>query len=174
MYQKQLTINKLLEKNVFPKLKVSEANITDFYDSRIHASHILVENESTAKDIIAQLAKVSKSKLTSTFMSLAEKYSIDPSAADNGGDLGEFGKGQMVAPFEEAAFALAENQYTKVPVNTQFGYHVILRLPKNETLEEQHDSIKEYLLTQIKTESVPKYVEQVRSKADIQVLYTEP
>lgn len=174
LYQKQLTINKLLEKTVFPKLKVSDAEVEDYYNSRVHAAHILVETEDEANAIIKELGKVTKQKLAARFMELAKNRSIDPSAAENGGDLGEFGTGQMVQPFEEAAMALAENAYTKVPVQTQFGYHVILRLPMNSTLEDSSDQIREMLLTQKKSEAVPLYLEQLKNKATIEVLYVEP
>jgi len=174
LYKKQLTINKLLEKNVFPKLKVSEDDIQAYYDSRIHAAHILVDTEEEATAIISDLGKVSKAKLATKFGDLASNKSTDPSAATNGGDLGEFGAGQMVPEFEQAAFALNEGEYTKTPVKTQFGYHVILRLPMNQTFEEEHDQISDYLLNDMKAKAVPLYLEQLRSKAQVEILYTEP
>jgi foldase protein PrsA len=174
LYTKQLTINKLLEKTVFPKIKVTESEVQEFYDSRIHAMHILVETEEEASGIIAQLKKVSQKNLVSKFSELANESSKDPSAATNGGDLGEFGKGQMVPQFEEAAFALDEYGFTLEPVKTQFGYHVILRLPKEKTFEEQSTEINDFLVTQKKSAAVPLYVEQIRSKAEIEVFYKEP
>ena len=85
----------------------------------ISASHILVETEHEAKDLVKKLQE------GKTFESLAKEFSKCPSGAD-GGALGSFGKGQMVQPFEEAAFALKVGE-TSGPVRTQFGYHLIKR-----------------------------------------------
>lgn len=88
--------------------------------SMVTAKHILVEQEYEAKDLLAKLNKGENS-----FEELAEKFSKCPSGK-SGGSLGEFGKGQMVAPFEEAAFSLDVGKVSE-PVKTQFGYHLILR-----------------------------------------------
>lgn len=171
LYSKQLIINKLLEEKVFSEIYVSESEIETFYNERIHAAHILVETEDEAYDIIRQLGRVSRNSLPTKFGELATELSTDPSAATNGGDLGEFSKGQMVAPFEEAVFALEELEYTAAPVQTQFGYHVILRLPKDSTLEEESPEIREMLAMQKKSAIVPSYIEQLKSKADIKITY---
>ncbi len=87
--------------------------------SQIRASHILVEKEYLAEDVLKKLSE------GSTFESLAKAFSSCPSSED-GGDLGHFGKGQMVPAFEEAAFALKVGE-TSGAVRTQFGYHIIKR-----------------------------------------------
>jgi len=87
--------------------------------STITASHILVEREYEAEDILKKLYE------GNSFESLAKAYSKCPSG-EEGGDLGSFGKGQMVASFEQAAFALKPGEVSK-PVQTQFGYHIIKR-----------------------------------------------
>ena len=173
LYTKQLTINKLLEKVVYSKISVSDSEVSEFYDSRIRAMHILVETEKEANSLIEQLKKVSLQDIESKFAELAKAKSKDPSAATNGGDLGEFGRGQMVPEFEQAAFALEDYAFTAEPVKTQFGYHVILRLPKEQTLAEQNDAISEFLLNQKKGTAVPLYLDQLRSKASVQVSYVE-
>jgi peptidyl-prolyl cis-trans isomerase C len=88
--------------------------------STIRASHILVGTEHEAQDLIKKLDE------GTTFEDLAQKFSQCPSGKQ-GGDLGNFGKGQMVAPFEQAAFALNPGEISK-PVQTQFGYHLIKRV----------------------------------------------
>ncbi len=173
LYRRQLLINKLLEKKVFPKLKVSKQEVIDYYDSTIHAAHILVKDEDTAYDLIHQLQRTSASDLNAKFFQLAEENSVDPSAKTNKGDLGEFSKGMMVPEFEKAAFALEEGEFTTTPVKTQFGYHIILRLPKDKTLDEEFSDIESALLTKKKSAAVPLYVEQLRKKADIKILYSE-
>ena len=90
-------------------------------DSReeIKARHILVAKEQTAKDVINQL------KGGDDFVALAKEKSTGPSGP-NGGDLGYFSRGAMVPAFETAAFALGIGQHSQTPVQTQFGWHVIL------------------------------------------------
>ncbi len=85
----------------------------------IGAKHILVEQEFEAQDLVKKMGE------GDTFEDLAQKFSKCPSGK-TGGDLGEFGRGQMVAPFEEAAFSLDVDQVSD-PVQTQFGYHLIKR-----------------------------------------------
>src|SRR6267378_3334392 len=84
----------------------------------VHALHILVKTEAEAKSVIAELDK------GADFTTLAKKYSIDPGAG-SGGDLGYFGRDDMVKEFADTAFALPAGQYTKTPVKTEFGWHVI-------------------------------------------------
>ena len=88
--------------------------------NKIRASHILVEKHKLALEIIDRIQS------GEDFKELAKQYSICPSKK-RGGDLGEFGRGQMVKEFEKAAFALQPGEMTAEPVKTKFGYHVILR-----------------------------------------------
>lgn len=87
---------------------------------QVHVAHILVEKESVAKEVLA------KAQAGESFAKLAEQYSVCPSRK-RGGDLGTFGRGAMVRPFEEAAFALKPGELSGL-VKTQFGYHIIKRL----------------------------------------------
>ncbi|MFN4211791.1 MAG: peptidylprolyl isomerase [Devosia sp.] len=96
-----------------------EAFIADFVPAdEIRASHVLVPTEDEAKAVKAELDG------GADFATVAKEKSIDPGAA-NGGDLGFFGKGMMVAPFEAAAFALTDIGQVSDPVESQFGWHVI-------------------------------------------------
>ncbi len=87
---------------------------------QVRCAHILVEKESLAKEILAKL------QAGESFSKLAEQYSIDGSRR-RGGDLGTFGRGMMVKPFEEASFKLKPGEISGL-VKTQFGYHIIKRL----------------------------------------------
>jgi len=87
-------------------------------ETEIHARHILVKTREEADALIARLVK------GEDFEKLAKENSTDGSASQ-GGDLGYFTRGQMVKPFEDAAFALKAGEYTSVPVETPFGWHVI-------------------------------------------------
>ncbi|WP_040534104.1 peptidylprolyl isomerase PrsA [Schleiferilactobacillus shenzhenensis] len=94
------------------------------YEPKITVSHILVKDEKTAKDIINQL-NADKGK---NFATLAKKYSTDTGSKANGGKLTPFDSTdtQYDATFKKAAFALKQGEWTKTPVKTQYGYHVIM------------------------------------------------
>ncbi len=88
---------------------------------KIKCSHILVNKHSEALQVLERL------KRGESFANLAKELSIDRGSGKRGGDLGLFGRGQMVKPFEEAAFKLKKGELTNEPVRTQFGYHIIKR-----------------------------------------------
>jgi peptidyl-prolyl cis-trans isomerase C len=88
---------------------------------RIKCSHILVKKQSEAQAILERLKK------GESFAELARELSIDRGSAKRGGDLGVFGRGMMVKPFEEAAFKLNKGEMTQEAVKTEFGYHIIKR-----------------------------------------------
>jgi peptidyl-prolyl cis-trans isomerase C len=117
--------NAYFKKNIVGS--VTDADVKARYDEEIkklppqeevHARHILVKTEDEAKDIIKQL------DAGKDFAELAKEKSSDPNKSE-GGDLGYFSKGRMVKEFEDAAFALKKGEYTKTPVKTQFGFHII-------------------------------------------------
>jgi len=87
--------------------------------TKAKASHILVDKQSQALKILEEL------KAGGNFSDLAKKYSTCPSGK-KGGDLGQFGRGQMVKEFEQATFAMKVGEISQ-PVKTQFGYHIIKR-----------------------------------------------
>ncbi|HEY1300056.1 MAG TPA: peptidylprolyl isomerase [Stellaceae bacterium] len=127
----------------------------------VHARHILVKTEAEAKSIIAQLEK------GADFATLAKKYSTDPGAA-SGGDLGYFGRGDMVPEFTAAAFSLKPGQYTKTPVKTQFGWHVILvedhRTKKPPTFEEARADVSRLLAREV----VEAKLKELRQNAKVE------
>lgn len=88
---------------------------------KIKCSHILLKKHSEALQILERIKK------GESFADLARELSIDRGSGKRGGDLGFFGRGQMVKPFEEAAFKLNKGELTNEPVRTQFGYHIIKR-----------------------------------------------
>ncbi|MGM0397068.1 MAG: peptidylprolyl isomerase [Bacillota bacterium] len=105
------------------------------------ASHILVEDEDKAEEIIQEIDD------GLDFEEAAANYSSCPSK-EAGGSLGEFGKGQMVPEFEEAAFNLEVGAISE-PVKTQFGYHIIRLDAKNEAQEPQFEEVKEQVQQQV-------------------------
>ena len=108
----------------------------------IRASHILVADEAEANAIKAQLDG------GADFATLAKEKSIDPGAA-NGGDLGFFGKGMMVAPFETAAFALTDVGQISAPVQSQFGWHIIRLEEKRQSAPPAFEQVAGQLQQQL-------------------------
>ena len=100
------------------KLFAQELENRVFEAEMVSARHILVEDEETARDILAKL------DAGEDWAALASEHSLDTSNKDNSGDLGWFGRGEMVAEFEEAAFGLEPGEISE-PVKTNFGYHII-------------------------------------------------
>ncbi|TCO71368.1 foldase protein PrsA [Marinisporobacter balticus] len=113
--QKMIEDLKLTDKKLEADYKKNEAVYTK---DQTKASHILVEDEKTAKDLLKRI------KSGEDFGKLAKEFSKDPGSAMNGGDLGIFGKGMMVPEFEAVAFSLKPGEVSD-PVKTQFGYHII-------------------------------------------------
>jgi peptidyl-prolyl cis-trans isomerase C len=88
---------------------------------KIKCSHILIKKQSEAIAILERLKK------GESFANLAKELSIDKGSAKRSGDLGLFGRGMMVKPFEEAAFKLKKGEISLQPVKSEFGYHIIKR-----------------------------------------------
>tara|TARA_R110002124_G_scaffold109401_4_gene262213 strand:- start:811 stop:1668 length:858 start_codon:yes stop_codon:yes gene_type:complete len=126
----------------------------------MHARHILVESKDKAVELIKQL------DAGGDFAELAKEHSKDPGAA-NGGDLGYFTKEEMVPEFSTAAFALKKGAYSKEPVKTQFGWHIVkaedLRKRAAPKLEEVADQIKGKLGQKV----LEQYVQNLRKTAEI-------
>src|SRR5699024_8647918 len=107
---------------------ITEKELKAANKPEIRASHILVSDEKTAKDIKSRLAK------GEDFATLAKKYSTDPGSKDKGGDLGYFGVGKMIAEFEDAAYKLNVGQISDI-VQTTNGYHII-KLTDKKTVKD--------------------------------------
>jgi peptidyl-prolyl cis-trans isomerase C len=131
-------------------------------DTEVHARHILVADEATAKKIIAELKK------GGDFAALSKQYSKDPSASAQGGDLGFFKKTDMVPEFADAAFALKDKEITQTPVKTQFGWHVIQTLEHRTTQPPTFEQERDELRQKMVQEAVQKEVAQVRSGVTVE------
>ncbi len=110
----------------------------------LHVRHILVTQKDAAEEIIKELNN------GGDFAKIAEDQSVDTGSASKGGDIGFIQKGDTVQPFEDAAFALKVGEYTKEPVESQFGYHVIQLEEKREappkTFEQEAQRIQQDLV----------------------------
>jgi len=164
--------DQLLQRVVLEKemtREVSDADMKARYDKmvaglsdkeEVHARHILLKTEKDASDVIQELEK------GGDFADLAKKKSTGPSGP-NGGDLGFFGKGQMVPEFETAAFAMKTGEHSKQPVKTQFGFHVIKVESRRKVEVPTMDSVAQQLRSEISQERGASYVEGLRKNAKI-------
>ncbi len=132
----------------------------DFAIEQVTARHILVETEEAAREVIAEL------DAGADFAALAQERSTDPAAA-RGGELGTFRRGSMVPPFENAAFALEPGSYSSEPVQTQFGYHVIL-VEAKEAIEPSFAEVEEELRAELTRGAIEGLLEDVRADAEIE------
>ena len=135
-------------------------------ETEIKARHILVASEEEAKAIVAELAQ------GKDFAELAKEKSTGPSSA-NGGDLGFFGKGQMVPEFEEAAFALEDGKFTTTPVKTQFGWHVILKEEAREKPKPEFDQVQDQIRQVVFREKYFDLIKAARSETEVEILDEE-
>jgi len=129
---------------------------------QVTASHILVETEDEARAIIAQLDD------GADFAALAKEKSTGPSGP-NGGELGSFGRGQMVPAFEAAAFAMPAGSYSETPVQTQFGWHVIKVADKGVQPAPSLGEMRDQIVANLSRQSFARIVEELRVGATIEV-----
>jgi peptidyl-prolyl cis-trans isomerase C len=128
----------------------------------VSARHILVEKEDQAKAVIAELNK------GADFATLAKEKSTDP-AKDNGGDLGYFSRADMVPEFADAAFKLKKGEYTKEPVHSQFGWHVIKLEDRREAPAPTFEESKDEMTNEIAREVVGDKIKELRGNAKIEM-----
>ena len=155
-YTKSHPVSEDQVKQEYEKLKIQHAN-----DKEYNVRHILVETEAEAKAIIAKLDKKEKFEL------LAKK-SRDPGSAEHGGSLGWATPGSFVAPFTDAMVNLKKGTYTKVPVQSQFGWHVIrlddVRDMKAPPLEE----LKQQVQQRLQQQALLKVIADLKAKSKIE------
>ncbi|GMB91910.1 peptidylprolyl isomerase [Helicobacter ailurogastricus] len=184
-YKKQLLVEtwakhqaEAIGKEEIPEAKLKEyykANKAQFVQQEAHARHILVKTEAEAKRVISELNKVPKARVEKEFIDIANRESIDPNTKNtkNGGDLGKFQKNQMAPEFSNAVFGLNPGAYTKVPVKTEFGYHVIYLASKNEPKTLTFEQARQTIIGILKEHQFQEYVkgelEKLRKHVQIQI-----
>jgi peptidyl-prolyl cis-trans isomerase C len=131
-------------------------------DKEYRARHILVEKESEAKDIIAQLKKGAK------FEKLASEKSKDLGSKPAGGDLGWSSASAFVAPFSEAMVKLQKGRYTTEPVQTQFGWHVIKLEDVRDAKAPPFEEVKNQLRQRLQQQQIQKAVSELEAKAKVE------
>ncbi|TRC97847.1 peptidylprolyl isomerase [Mesorhizobium sp. WSM4303] len=168
--QQRALHGEMVEKGVVNK--VTDAEVRARYDQEIasappvnevHARHILVKTKEEAEAIIKQLDG------GADFQKLANEHTSDPSGKTNGGDLGWFGPGQMVPEFDKAAFALDVGKYTKEPVQSQFGWHVIKLEDKRVKQPPAFDDVKDQAKQAVIRDKYFALVKQLRGAAKVEI-----
>ena len=157
------------QKRLLKDYTPSEAELRAEYDAQLatlpkteyHARHILVATEERAKKLIADLEKGAR------FEDLARRESMDPSK-DNGGDLGWFTPDRMVQPFSAAVEALAKGTYTKAPVQTQYGWHIIRLDETREVAAPPFDGVKDRLVQIVEAKKYKTYADDLVKTAKVE------
>ncbi len=177
--REDMKMNVKVRKLIEPQVSITEEEMQAFFEENtvlfetreeVEARHILVETEEEAQEV--------KSKLEQgeDFEQLAKEYSIDDSNKDQGGYLGYFGRGRMVAEFEEASFAL-EIDAISDPVETTHGYHIIKVEDKIEAkeadYEESKEEVKNLILDQKVQVEYGAWIQEKLTEYDIENLLLE-
>jgi peptidyl-prolyl cis-trans isomerase C len=152
--------------------KITDEEIRARYDkevaaqpavNEVHARHILVKTKEEAEAIIKQLDGGAK------FEDLANEHTTDPSGKTSGGDLGWFGPGQMVPAFEQAAMSLEPGSYTKEPVQTQFGWHIVKVEDKRPKQPPAFEEVKEQVRSAVLRDKYFAMVKELRGAANVEI-----
>lgn len=186
LIRRNVVIENYIEQVIVPKQQVTDADVKAFYDKnpetftqpeQVRASHILISVDAKATDADKKKAKEKADALLkqvkggADFTKLAQENSSCPSSKQ-GGDLGYFGKGQMVKPFEEAAWSLKPGEISGI-VETQFGYHIIKVTEKKTASKIKFEDVKakiaETLKRQKVSEAINATLEEAKKKAKIDI-----
>lgn len=183
----ELTVDKMLQDELASKVAVNPAQVSDFYQKnpdkfqqseRVRASHILIPVPPNADAAAKQQARTQAEavlkdvKAGKDFAALARQASQDPGSAPNAGDLGFFERGQMVGPFEQAAFSLKPGETSEL-VETQFGFHIIKVVDKQPSravpLDEVRPQIEQVLEGQNRQQQAQAFVETLKAKGKVEI-----
>ena len=168
--QERVLVAQLVANEFYSSINVSEEDILIEYNDFIKttptkeykAKHILLESQGEAISIIEKLGQGDQ------FEELAKEYSIGPSASD-GGSLGSwFSLNQMVKPFSDAVALLIDGAYSNEPVQTQFGWHVILREESRDSTPPPIDSVRSEIQQKILQDKFQGYLNQIRKNSELQ------
>jgi peptidyl-prolyl cis-trans isomerase C len=183
--KKGMIIQHFIDQQILQNISVPDDEVKAYYNNnpalftqpeRVRASHILIKVDKAADETQKAVARKKieeiqqKLKNGGDFAALAKEFSQCPSSS-KGGDLGYFHRGQMVAPFEEAAFTLKPGEISDI-VETQFGYHIIKVVDKQEAQVKPFEDVKDRLAQYLKQEKaqneVKLYLQKLKAEAKIE------
>ncbi len=184
--EEQLSIQKLVDEKILPTISIPEEELKTYYEEntdffkepeQVHARHILIKVEPDADEAAKEEARKKLEEVRKKleeggdFAELAKEYSEGPSNV-KGGDLGYFGRGQMVKPFDETAFATDKGEVSDI-VETRFGYHLIKVEDKKAASTTAYEDVKEKIENHLKQqkvqEALAKYLEDLKKDAKVEV-----
>ncbi|MDD2235429.1 MAG: peptidylprolyl isomerase, partial [Desulfitobacteriaceae bacterium] len=154
-----------LNQKISSDTELTEDDIKAYYEKnydQVKASHILVDTEEEANEIIVQL------KEGANFEQLAKEKSIDEGSKSSGGELGYFSRGQMIPEFEKAAFEQKVGEYSGRPVKTEYGYHIILVEEYKQASAADLAAKKDIVATAAINARIDNYIRELRDNAKIE------
>ncbi len=173
LFRNELILDRYLKENL-KGIRVTDAEAQEYYnkhkaefttEEKVRARHILVKDKAQAQKILVEL------KRGADFATLARKYSIDKATAAKGGELGFFGRGDVVRPFAEAAFSMKPGQISPI-VKSPFGYHIIqveeVRPAKQKPFSKVKGQIKNQLLQEKQQQAFDRLIAQIEKKWKVQ------
>ncbi len=178
-WRDQLLYNQFREDVIWNEVQVDETRLREWYDENVgeevHARHILVGGGADAPDSVRQAARAQAESLLqlarggADFAELARENSDDPGSAQQGGSLGWFQRGRMVASFEQAAFATEPGEVVPQVVETQFGFHVIkVEGKRKQPFEELREEIEEQLARPERMDAERAYVTRLMEDSGVE------
>ena len=168
---RRMALSEAAVQDVLIGFEVSDEAIQTAYDEKYKdmpkeykARHILVKEEDKAKELIVELDG------GADFAALATEHSADPGSAARGGDLGWFTPERMVKPFSDAVVAQEPGAYSREPIKSQFGYHILLVEETREQEPPKLEDVREELSSALRQQAVSDYVANLSTKADIKLM----
>ncbi len=184
--EENMAIQQLIEKEIASTISITEEDLKSYYEENakefetpesVKARHILIKVDQEADKAEKQAAREKMQKIEKrvaegeSFSEVAKAESECPSS-EKGGDLGFFSQGQMVKPFEEAAFSMESGDVSDI-VETRFGYHLIKVEDKKPASKKSFDEVRQGLEQRLKQDKIkqkmPEYVEELKEAADIEI-----
>jgi peptidyl-prolyl cis-trans isomerase D len=164
-------------------IQITDAQIQDYYNAhrdeyrtpeRVKARHILLSTANKPKEEVPKIqaqaeALLKQIKAGGDFAELAKKNSQDPGSAQKGGDLGWVSRGQMVKPFEDAAFALKPNEISNV-ITTEYGFHIIQVQERQPAHLQTLDEVKPAIVLALKSQTVFDRMQELADKAHAELV----
>jgi peptidyl-prolyl cis-trans isomerase C len=166
--RRQILAQRYLQKTIQPK--ITDGNVKTYFDKNkgkysqdeVHAQHVLLKEEAEAKEVYQ------KAKGGEDFETLAKKYSKDPSAQTNGGDLGFFTRTRMVPQFADKAFSMSKGEISE-PVKSPFGWHIIKVIEKREGKPVKFDDIKDQVKQDYQNDSINELIASLKKSNKVVV-----
>lgn len=177
-YKSDIRFRLLFKEAVKANIKITDAQLKKqfkHYEPKVTVAHILVANKTTAQKIITQLSDTKPANREKTFTQLAKRYSTDTVTKNKGGKRAQFDSTDTTldSAFKQAAFKLKTDDYTTVPVKTQYGYHVILMLnnPGKGTVKDHKAALTAQIVNQEvnNSEVTHEVIAKVLKKGDVSI-----